>query len=72
MISIFYKTEILISPQILANAMPCARNLPLRQIGNPCFSIPANKSARESTDHPDKAEAPTALVTAQDLGKVTA
>ena len=72
MISIFYKTEILISPQNLAKAMLSARNLPIRQTGNPCFSIPANKSARESTDHPDKIEAPIALVTAQDLDKVTA
>jgi hypothetical protein len=72
MISIFDKTEITISPKNLAKAMTCARNLPLGQTGNPCFSIQANKFASESINHPAKTEAPIALVTAQDLGKVTA
>lgn len=72
MISIFHKTEILISPKNLAKAMLFAQNLPHGQTGNPCFNVQANKVPRESIYHSDKSETPTTLVTAQDLGIVTA
>ena len=49
-----------------------AQNLPHGQTGNPCFNVQANKVPRESIYHSDKSETPTTLVTAQDLGIVTA
>jgi hypothetical protein len=71
-ISIFHKTEISISQENLAKTTPFAQNLPHGQTGNPCFNVQANKVPRESIYHSDKSETPTTLVTAQDLGKVTA